>query len=63
MEIKIISPAVTLKANGTATLAAPAIKRIDVNANHCRDGRSHSIDSLKYNNYFSSALKMRRENN
>lgn len=35
-------PAVILKANGTATLQAAAIKRIDVNASQWRDGRSHS---------------------
>lgn len=36
------SPAETLKAKGTATLAAPAINKIDVKASHWRDGRSHS---------------------
>lgn len=35
-------PDVTLKAKGTATLAAPAINSIDVKASHWRDGRSHS---------------------
>jgi len=35
-------PAVTFKARGTATLAAPAINKIEVNNSHCRDGRSHS---------------------
>lgn len=38
-----LSPDVTFNASGTATLAAPAIKRIDVTKSHCRDGRSHSI--------------------
>jgi hypothetical protein len=39
---KVILPAVTLRANGTATLAAPAINKIEVRASHWRDGRSHS---------------------
>lgn len=45
----LIAPAVTLKANGTATLHAAAIKRIEVNASHCRDGRSHSALMVKNN--------------
>jgi hypothetical protein len=41
-KVSLILPAVTLKAKGTATLAAPAINKMDVNASHWRDGRSHS---------------------
>jgi hypothetical protein len=39
---KVSLPAVTLSANGTATLAAPAINNIEVKANHWREGKSHS---------------------
>lgn len=36
------APADTRSANGTATPAAAVINKIDVTANHCLDGRSHS---------------------
>lgn len=43
-------PAVTLKARGTATLAAPAINKIEVKASHWREGRSHSNYECKRRN-------------